>query len=278
MRYILLFISVIFLDVFSHAQIIESYNLPEELNEASGIEQLNDSVFISINDGGNKPIIYLISEKGKLLKKIRVKGSKNKDWEELTRDKNHLYIGEFGNNKNKRKSLAVLKIKISDVIQKDTVIPEKIFFNYANQINFPPEKKDFEFDAEAMFCRGDSIIILTKTNSEPWNGKTCFYSVSKTPGVYSLKKTRELFIGENGWFIDAVTAADYCNEKLYIMTYNRVLMFKYAENKLVFKKEYVFDKYSQKEGLLILSSKKVLVVDEKSPIIGGGKLYKINIK
>lgn len=278
MRCLLFIISVSTFQFNNQAQLINSFDLPKELNEASGIEQLNDSVYISINDGGNKAFIYLISHTGKLLKKINVKGTKNKDWEDLTRDENHLYIGEFGNNKNKRKNLEILKIKIADLELKDTVIPEKIFFSYANQVNYPPEKKDFDFDAEAMFCRGDSLVILTKTNSDPWNGMTSFYAVSKTPGVYSLKKERELYIGENGWLIDAVTAADYCHEKLYIMTYNRILIFKYAKNTLVLKKEYVFEKYSQKEGLLIIAPNKVIVVDERTDFLGGGKLYKINTK
>ena len=278
MRYLLFLISVFTIQFNSQGQLLETFDLPKKLNEASGLEQLNDSVLISINDGGNKALIYLINHKGELLKKINVKGSKNKDWEELTRDENHLYIGEFGNNKNKRKSLAVLKIKISDIELKDTVIPEKIFFSYSDQINFPPEKKHFDFDAEAMFCRGDSLVILTKTNSEPWNGMTSFYVLSKTPGIYSLKKERELYIGENGWLIDAVTAADYCKEKLYIMTYNRILIFKYAKNKLILKKEHIFKNFTQKEGLLITGPNKAFVVDEKTDFLGGGKLYKINIK
>ena len=277
MRHLLFIFSLFTLQFNIQAQTINSFELPKELNEASGIEQLNDSVFISINDGGNKAIIYLINHRGELLKKIKVKGAKNKDWEELTRDENHLYIGDFGNNKNKRKTLAILKIKITDIEIMDTVIPEKIYFNYADQINFPPDKQHFDFDAEAMFCRGDSLVILTKTNSDPWKGATSFNSISKKPGAYSLKKSRELYMGENGWLIDAVTAADYCQEKLYILTYNRILIFKYAKNKLILKKEHLFAKYSQKEGLLITGPNKVVVVDEKTDFLGGGKLYTIKI-
>jgi len=277
MKGFLLLISIFYFLFIGQSQVTEEYNLPKELNEASGLERLNDSVFISINDGGNKPHIYLISKTGKLLKTILVLDAKNKDWEDLTRDDNHLFIGEFGNNKNKRKSLTILKIKITDIETKSSVTPEKIFFRYANQFNFPPEKEHFDFDAEAMFCRGDSIVILTKTNSQPWNGICSFYPVTKAPGIYSLKKERELFIGENGWLIDAVTAADYCQENLFVMTYNRILIFKYAKNKITLKKEHIFDTYSQKEGLLIVGSKEVMVVDEKTSFLGGGKLYKIKI-
>ena len=74
------------------------------------------------------------------------------------------------------------------------------------------------------------------------------------------------------------TAADYCKEKLYIMTYNRILIFKYAKNKLVLKKEHIFKNFTQKEGLLIAGPNKAFVVDEKTDFLGGGKLYKINIK
>ena len=81
MKNILLLITLFFYQPNGQAQLIETYDLPIALVEASGLEKLNDSVFISINDGGNKPIIFLISSSGKLLKKNPVIGSKNKDWE-----------------------------------------------------------------------------------------------------------------------------------------------------------------------------------------------------
>lgn len=275
---ITLFLFVLLISSNAFSQELEYHILPDEINEASGIERLNDSTYILINDGGNEAIIYLVNKNGKLIKRVSVAGSKNRDWEDLTRDRDFLYIGDFGNNKNLRKDLCILKIKISDIETKTEIIPEKIYFKYNDQNQFPPEKKDFNFDAEAMFTRNDSIIILTKSNSEPWNGKTTFYTVPKKPGIYSLKKDRQLHIGDNGWAIDAITAADFYHNKLYILTYNRILIFNCAENELKLKKSYSFNSYTQKEGLLILNSKEVMVVDEKSSLLGGGKLYKYKIK
>ena len=43
MRCLLIFISVFTLQFNSQAQLLETFNLPKKLNEASGLEQLNDA-------------------------------------------------------------------------------------------------------------------------------------------------------------------------------------------------------------------------------------------
>ena len=63
-----------------------------------------------------------LNSNGKI-KKVVVVNAENNDWEDLTADdKGNLYIGDFGNNHNKRKNLSILKIKSKDLKNKNKVI------------------------------------------------------------------------------------------------------------------------------------------------------------
>ncbi|HIP33048.1 MAG TPA: hypothetical protein EYG86_09815 [Crocinitomicaceae bacterium] len=273
-----LFLFVLLSSLFSFSQekkCIKEGVLPEELKEASGLELLNDSTFIAINDGGNKAELFLLNLDGSLQRKVTVLNEKNHDWEDLTSDGCFLYIADFGNNNNKRKNLRVLKVKLNDITTKKEVVAEKIYFNYNEQVSFPPKKEEMNFDAEAIVCIGDSLLILTKINTVPWTGGSQLYYLSKSPGIYSIKKSGDLFVGSNGWYIDAITGADYLNGELIITTYNRLLMFNFAKNNIKLTKEILFSELTQKEGVLLKSADEVFIVDEKSRFLGGGNLFKI---
>jgi hypothetical protein len=81
--------------------------LPKKMKEVSGIQKTEqDGLIWAINDSGNKNHIYGLNKKGIIKKDITIKDAKNIDWEELTKDdKENLYIGDFGNNKNDRTDL-----------------------------------------------------------------------------------------------------------------------------------------------------------------------------
>ena len=90
--------------------------LPYALKEVSGISiDKKSELFWMINDGGNKERLYGVSTDGKIIEEIKV-DAKNHDWEDLTKDdKGNIYIGDFGNNQNRRKNLKILKIKKTDL-------------------------------------------------------------------------------------------------------------------------------------------------------------------
>ena len=111
------FIQLIIGAIPLHAQVEESYPLSDKLNEISGLEMLNDSTLIAFNDGGNKSEIYLLNLEGEILRMIDVLDTKNRDWEDITRDDEFIYIGDIGNNRNEREKLSIVKIQ-----KKHTVI------------------------------------------------------------------------------------------------------------------------------------------------------------
>lgn len=272
MKYVyFLFITVL----FTGSGYAQTFELSHELREISGIESLGKDKLVAINDGGNPNTLYVLSFEGKLEKTVKVVNAENVDWEDIASDSEYLYIGDIGNNLNKRKFLCIYKVKKSDVLNDTEVKAEKITFSYQEQTSFPPSKAERFFDAEALFHRDGKLYILTKTNDEPWSGKSWVYELPIIPGNYELKKHGEIVVGTDGWYKDAITAADYMNGKIYFSTYDRIVTCDDDfENIEVI---YTYTEATQKESLLVLSNG-LFVADERHSFLGGGYLYRIEIK
>lgn len=161
-------------------------DLPKSLEEVSGTETIPNSDLIwMLNDGGNKPELFQVNKKGKIKKVVKI-NAKNHDWEDLTSDPNgNLYIGDFGNNTNKRKNLAILKVNSSDLESGEKVEVERITFKYPNQERFPPKKKQRHFDSEAFFFYNDSLYIFTKSRVKNKFGRTNLYKVPAIRGNHT---------------------------------------------------------------------------------------------
>ena len=145
--------------------------LPQLLEEVSGIQySKNEDAFWMINDSGNAPSLYLVSEEGNILRELKI-NSKNTDWEDITQDKEgNVYIGNFGNNANKRKDLVILKVHASDLKSNSKINVENIEFYYPEQKQFPAKEK--YFDTEGFFEWNDFLYIFTKSRVKNKIGKT----------------------------------------------------------------------------------------------------------
>ena len=58
--------------------------LPEIVTESSGLIFYNDSLFITHNDSGDKPVLYVVNFKGKLVHQVVINNANNMDWEDIT--------------------------------------------------------------------------------------------------------------------------------------------------------------------------------------------------
>ena len=96
---------------------VQRFELPYELKEISGIEQISGDLFVSINDSGDEPYLYFLNSKGVIRHKMYVAGAENMDWEDITYDGKYLYVGDLGNNLNNRRDLALYKIEIDTTIK-----------------------------------------------------------------------------------------------------------------------------------------------------------------
>jgi hypothetical protein len=187
-----LYISFFLIGCSNYGQLTFVAKLPKAVKENSGIAFYGNNKAWFVEDHGNDDVLYQINFDGKLLKELRVKNAKNQDWEDLTQDKNgNLYIGDIGNNNNDRKNLVIYKVPNPEIEPGDKIDAQKIEFYYPEQKAFPPKNNNLVYDAEALFHFKNSLYILTKNRSLPFNGKTFIYKIPDTPGKYAAELVGE---------------------------------------------------------------------------------------
>jgi hypothetical protein len=254
--------------------------LSEELKEISGIQYINDTLLAAHNDGGNGPMLYLLNpNSGKIIKRVVVKGVKNTDWEDIALDGNYLYIGNFGNNENKRKNLSIIRVSWKDALIKDSISAEFMTFEYGDQKAFPPEKKALNFDAECIAFADGYLWIFTKNRTEPFDGISNVYRVKFQENTHTiLKNEYSIKIGSKGWMFDSVTGGDFAYGYFYLTTYNRVLKYLFSEGKFTQVKQYKYNEYNQKEAITVIKDDQIYVANEFQKVLGKQKLYRISLK
>ena len=286
MKFILIHIIVLScLTSFAQVKVLKIADLPNRMYETSGLALFNNKYLITHNDGGNKSEIYVLNLKGELLKTIDIDESKNLDWEDLAQDdKGKLYIGDFGNNLNKRLKNRIYILKpnfINDPNKR--VNAKKITFVYEDQKHFPPAKKNLNYDAEAFFWMNDSLYILTKCRTKPFTGISNIYVVPDKPGNYLAKKLGSIQFCKTHWQWCSVTSADYNTKKneLTVLTYSRLYIIsdfeghRFWEGKM---KSYNLTKIKQREAICYKNKNSWYMTDEYRKGIGGGNLYEIKLK
>lgn len=162
-------------------KLVKLAKLPSQVSESSGVAFIPErDAYITHNDAGNKPHLYLVDRKGKLLETIKL-NLPNVDWEDLTRDsEGNIYIADTGNNDNKRKELAIYKLQLE---KPDQI--EAIRFTYEDQKDFPPAKKDMNFDVEAIFWQGGKLYLVSKDRGKKETAKV--YELPDSEGQYKAK-------------------------------------------------------------------------------------------
>lgn len=158
------------------------FEIPSDLSEVSGMVHNSDGSFWMLQDSGNANILYKINESGQLIQELTLNNHKNTDWEELTSDAfGNLYVGDFGNNKNTRKDLKILKISAAHLTQAEAEATE-ISFAYPEQQDFPPSKNQMLYDAEAFILFENDFYIFTKNRSKPFDGTSLIYRIPNREG------------------------------------------------------------------------------------------------
>lgn len=192
----------------NYGQLTHVAKLPHKLTENSGMVPAGDSTVWFVLDSGNPDKIYQVDYAGDLLRELKVKNAKNHDWEDMARDgKGNVFIGDFGNNSNDRKNLAIYKIPDPNTGGKDAIEAVKIEFSYPEQKDFPPKKKELLFDAESFFYWDSNFYIVTKNRAQPFNGEALLY---KVPAVEARHKAQYIgsFVPPKGKVKGQVTSAD----------------------------------------------------------------------
>ncbi len=175
-------------------------DLPTGMLENSGIVPASPSSLWAINDSGDAPKIYEIGlEEPAILKTVVLSNASNMDWEAITADNDHLYIGDFGNNNGDRTDLVVYKIVRPDLNASDTLEPQAIIFTYEDQTDFTPSDQH-NFDCEAMIHWDDQLYLFSKNRADL---HTNVYTLLAAPGEQVARHQDRFDIG--GLITDAAT-------------------------------------------------------------------------
>ena len=260
-------------------------NLPKSIYETSGLVLYQNKYLITHNDGGNKSEIYVLNLKGEIKKIIDIDEAKNLDWEDLTVDDvGRLYIGDFGNNLNKRRTCNIYILKKSFLEDENNrVNAKKISFIYEDQQHFPPKNEDKNFDAEAFFWMNDSLYILTKCRTKPFTGASKIYVVPDKPGKYKARLIGQFNFCKINWQWCSVTSADYDvkTKTLVVLTYSRMYLIRnftgsrFWEGTIV---SYNLPLVKQREAICFKNKNSWYLTDEYRKGLGGGNLYELKLK
>lgn len=252
-------------------------DLPPALSESSGLETTSEGVLYSINDGGNSAEIFELDTQAMLLRTLKVIGFANVDWEDLAfNEAGDLYIGDIGNNDNKRKDLKI-GIVPSTQLGDDSLRPRVINYRYADQEEFPPVASKRNYDCEAMVAKGDSIYLFTKNRTDPFDGWVYVYVLNAFSADQVAIRRDSAFIGSTQ-LLHWITSAELFENKLLLLSSAGAWIFN-AENGLQLGDEYIyidFDHFSQKEAAAVDDNLNLFVTDEK--LFNSAGLFRMNLK
>ena len=265
-------------DGYENAVILETIVLPKVINETSGLEIINE-VFITHNDSGGEPSLYFFNLNGEIINSIKLEEESfweiyNNDWEDITADKDYIFIADTGNNFGNRDNLNIIKVRTSDFS-----VESKIDISYEDQQTFLPRPKH-KYDAEALFLIEDKIAVLSKDRS---NLFTDLYLIDKES---NSKQALESKITYN--VNSLITGGDYNKDMslLALVSYNSkgnqfLILFEnfnlenLAEKK--FRKFKIPLERAQIEAIKIIDNKTFWITSEDEGI-GSPYMYKIKVE
>ncbi len=263
---------------YENAVILETIVLPKVINETSGLEIINE-VFITHNDSGGEPSLYFFNLNGEIINSIKLEEESfweiyNNDWEDITADKDYIFIADTGNNFGNRDNLNIIKVRTSDFS-----VESKIDISYEDQQTFLPRPKH-KYDAEALFLIEDKIAVLSKDRS---NLFTDLYLIDKE---INSKQALESKITYN--VNSLITGGDYNKDMslLALVSYNSrgnqfLILFEnfnldnLAEKK--FRKFKIPLERAQIEAIKIIDNNTFWITSEDEGI-GSPYMYKIKVE
>lgn len=134
--------------------------LDKRLSEGSGLVAWNGQLWSHNDSGASAQLFAIDTATGKISATYELPELQNVDWEEMSQDDQHFYIGDFGNNGGRRKKLSIYKVGKRSLLE-DAPKIETITFEWPT-LTDPKGEPDGPFDSEAMLVMNDSIFLFTK--------------------------------------------------------------------------------------------------------------------
>lgn len=281
------FIALIFSTIascqdFGKLKIVAS--LPKLLDEASGVTGSSNNNFLwMVNDSGGKAEIYGFDvTSSKIVKTILLADIKNIDWEDLASDTNgNIYVGDFGNNFNKRKDLTIYTVKKEDIMKGEKVLPIKTTFYFEDQKKFPPKHKDRNFDVEAFFYKDAFFYLFTRNRSSGFDGTTKLYRIPVNEGSFKAELLDSYKTCGDAKDCQVTSAClDPLSGRIALLSYNKVwIISDYVGDDFFHGNihEIKLGHYSQKEGISFKDTNTLYITDERNGN-DGGNVYELSLK
>ncbi|MER2998424.1 hypothetical protein [Pontibacter populi] len=156
------------------------------ITEASGIadSKTNPGYLWVHEDGGNPAQLHLLGHNGEAATQVAIVGATNRDWEDMARAGNDLYVADIGDNNKAYENYTIYKFPEPVAGIEKVISYEKIKFRYA----------DGAHDAEAMLVDPETkaIYIITKRENP-----SRIYKISspKTTGLNTAELVGTLAYG-----------------------------------------------------------------------------------
>ncbi len=189
--------------------------IPDGLNEISGMIYHNQESVYGHNDSGGGPVFSDFSLTDKTINKtIEITNATNKDWEDFAQDNDFIYVADVGNNWGKRKDLRLYKVAKTDIASSTQVTSDIIDFQFSDQTDFS-SRPDHNFNCEAVISFNDQLYLFSKNHGD---FKTKCYTLSKNAGEHIAELKNEFDVG------GLVTAATVSNDKktVALLGYNEI--------------------------------------------------------
>ncbi|KIC61569.1 hypothetical protein [Chryseobacterium taiwanense] len=259
------------------------FSLPKKLKEVSGIALSQDKKTIwAIEDQGNKNVVYGLDMQGKLVKDVQVENADNNDWEDITKDaQGNIYLGDFGNNDNNRQNLSILKLDLKAPSQVTTKVIQTTKFHYEGQTEFPPKKSDWLYDCEAFVEMDGNFYLFTKNRSKGFDGTFLVFQIPNKEGDFEAKLIGRLKL--QGKYSDAAITSAAINstkDKIVLLNHKNIhVLSGFTANDFNTAKiqKISLNHNSQKEAVVFLDDKTLLIADEKDKDTGGN-VYRFDLK
>lgn len=192
--------------------------LPQVIEESSGLAYYKGKIYTH-GDSGNEPALYALSYplvKGETPQKILLQQANNVDWEDLTIDTNGvIYIGDIGNNSNKRKQITIYRYSIEKQTELTPI--------QTSLVDLPKQpiaigKKSF--DIESLSIQDGNLLMVTKERGK------------HDARVYQLSNnTTTTTVIDSIPLKGMATASDVSptDHQLYVLSYSHIYAYTYSE-------------------------------------------------
>jgi len=258
-------------------------HLDSSLSESSGLLFFNNVIFTHNDRGWPNEIYTLDTLNGKPVHTLILNNAQSVDYEDLAQSPQHIFIGDFGNNKGGRDTLDIYRINKYALVFETPILhlnTQKISFIYPDKKTDPKNKKH-NFDCEAFVFLNDSLFIFTKNRGDE---RTNLYVIPSVNGHHTAQFVTSF--DSKGM----VTGADILEDgsKLALIGYTKsddvfVWIFENFDGSTFFNGQntYInlglFNQVGQAEGIAFKDANSLFISTEKTKD-EPAKLYSLQLK